>query len=102
MVTLTYTQTADQLCPSSSTPAFNLSSQEVDEAVSAIVSELIIDERSTSRSKARYTSAPDHRVSSRTMGGLAMGFIFIVMLLILAMDAPTMFIALKEKVNNIT
>ncbi|RUS87762.1 hypothetical protein EGW08_004508 [Elysia chlorotica] len=79
----------------------NLTTKKLDEAVSSIVSELTINERSTSRARARYTSAPDDRTSSRTMGCLAMGFILMVMLLILAIDAPTMLMALKDKVDGL-
>ncbi|KAK3749803.1 hypothetical protein RRG08_063087 [Elysia crispata] len=98
--TITKTQTvsaASSVCPTQAT-VYNLTSKNIDLAVSSIVSELSINERSTSRSRAKYKSAPDHRVSSQTMGLISMGFILMVMLLILAIDAPTMIMALKDKI----
>ncbi|KAK3749809.1 hypothetical protein RRG08_063092 [Elysia crispata] len=99
METITKTETvsaSSPVCPTK-VPVYNLTSKNVDDAVSSIVSELSINERSTSRSRAKYKSAPDDRVSSQTMGLISMGFILMVMLLILAIDAPTMIMALKDK-----
>ena len=104
METITKTETvsaSSPVCPTK-VPVYNLTSKNVDDAVSSIVSELSINERSTSRSRAKYKSAPDDRVSSQTMGLISMGFILMVMLLILAIDAPTMIMALKDKVDSMT
>ncbi|GFS12511.1 hypothetical protein ElyMa_001372800 [Elysia marginata] len=100
--TLTQTISAPSQACATPAPVYNLTSEKLDEAVSSIVSELTINERSTSRARARYTSAPDDRASSRTMGAVSMGFIFIVLMLVLAIDAPTLFLAVKEKMENLT
>ena len=89
VTTLTFTQTVSastQAC-STATPAYNISSKHMDEVISSLVSELTVDGRSTSRSKARYTSAPDDRMSCRAMGSVALGFILVVLLFIVAADA---------------
>ena len=50
--------------------------------------------------RARYTSASDGRLSSQIVGFTFMGLVLMVMLLILAKDAPTMIMALKHKVGE--
>ena len=94
LTTFTYTETMSgpgQMCSTVTPTSPNMSSQRLDQALSSIVSELTVSERSTSRWRARHTTARDDRVSSTAMGLVAMGFISLVMLFILGVDAVALY-----------
>ncbi|GFN99245.1 hypothetical protein PoB_002575100, partial [Plakobranchus ocellatus] len=84
----------------SQAPAKNLTREEIDQAVSSIVSELRIDVKATSKARAKLQSAPDSRVSSQAMGLVSLIFIGMVMLLIFSIDATNIYFVLKDRMDR--
>ncbi|GFO37495.1 hypothetical protein PoB_006400000 [Plakobranchus ocellatus] len=100
--TFTYTATASvptHTCASQAS-VNNQTREEIEQAVSSIVSELRIDVQATSKARAKFKSAPDSRVSSQAMGVVSLAFIGIVMLLIFSIDAPNIYFVLKDRMDR--
>ncbi|GFN77151.1 C-type lectin [Plakobranchus ocellatus] len=73
-----------------------LTSEELEEVIEKIVSNLWVEKSSLSSSRRKKESTPDERVSSTTMGVVSISFIATILGLIIVSDFPKLFLDLKK------
>ncbi|KAH9496629.1 hypothetical protein Btru_009878 [Bulinus truncatus] len=89
------TQMTSSLCVPSII-RYNLTQEEKEDLISAIISELIVDAKSTLKSQSQRTSAEDERPSAQALGYVAVGVICFVVCVIFAIDAPNVYFCLQD------